>query len=86
VPPVSYADIVPGTETERLLAAMERLEARQTAVAEAVNGVGEKIQWIIERTEGIFQTFGSPQMMSMLPQMMSGAMGAVPGMEDAPHD
>jgi hypothetical protein len=83
---VSYADIVPGTETQQLLAAMERLEARQAAVAEAVNGVGEKMQWIIEQTEGIFRMFGSPQMMSMLPNLMSGALGAFPASEEEPGD
>jgi hypothetical protein len=78
---VSYADIVPGTETQQLLAAQELQGEKIDRLAEAVNGLGGNIQWIIDNVQGIFQMFGSPQMMAMLPQMMSGAMGAMPGQE-----
>ena len=44
---------------------------------EAINAMGANIQWIVENVQGIFQMFSSPQMMAMLPQMMSGAMSTM---------
>ena len=56
------------TEAKQIL---EKLD-KQT---EAINAMGANIQWIVENVQGIFQMFGSPQMMAMLPQMMNGAIG-----------
>lgn len=75
---MSFTDVVPGTETERLLAAQEVQGEKIDRLTDAVNGLGKNVEWIIENVQGIFQMFGSPQMMAMLPAMMNGAMGAVP--------
>lgn len=75
---MSYAEVPVKTEAQQLLDKMDELAARQDGVAAALNKLGEDFQWAIGQVQGIFQMFGSPQMMAMLPQMMNGAMSAVP--------
>jgi L-2-hydroxyglutarate oxidase LhgO len=74
---MSYADIVPDTEAQQILAGIARIEERQERLTTAVNDLGAKVQWVIDNVSGIFQMFASPQMMAMLPNMMTGAMSAV---------
>jgi hypothetical protein len=69
-------DLVPDTEARQILAGIERLEERLGKLTEAFNATGANVEWIVQNVQGIFQMFASPQMMSMLPAMMGGAMQA----------
>jgi hypothetical protein len=42
---------------------------------EALNGLGQNMQWMIDNVQGIFQMFGNPQFMSMLGPMVAGGLG-----------
>lgn len=78
---MSYSEFPAETDVERLLASQAETQRLITGLTEAVNGMGANVQWIIDNVQGIFQMFGSPQMMAMLPAMMNGAMSAVPNEE-----
>jgi hypothetical protein len=82
---MSYAETPVKTEIQQLLEQQAELIARQDRLVEAVNSTGEKVQWVIDRAQGIFEMFASPQMMAMLPSMMNGAMGAFPAGEENPE-
>lgn len=60
------------TEAQQILAKMEYLLQRQDALIDAINGLGQNVQWIIDNVQGIFQMFSNPQFMAQLPQMMGG--------------
>jgi hypothetical protein len=70
------------TEAAQILDGIARIEARQQATVEALNKLGANVQWIINGVSPIMEMMGNPQMMSMLPGLMGGAMGAMtPGKE-----
>lgn len=50
------------------------LTARFAELIESHNQVGENLQWLVANTQGIFQMFNNPQMMS---QIMGQFMGGV---------
>lgn len=55
----------------------ESLDELKQSFAELVashNAVGENLQWLVANTQGIFQMFNNPQMMS---QIMGQFMGGV---------
>lgn len=70
------------TEAQQILDALAAQGERLDKLTEAVNQMGANMQWVIERAGSIFEMFASPQMMAMLPQMMGGAFGAMPGQEN----
>lgn len=70
------------TEAQQILDALEAHGQKLEKLTEAVNQMGANTQWIIERAGSLFEMFSSPQMMAMLPQMMGGAFGAMPGQEN----
>lgn len=70
------------TEAQQILDALAEQGAKLDKLTKATNEMGANLQWIIERAGSLFEMFASPQMMQMLPQMMGGAFGAMPGQED----
>lgn len=50
------------------------LSAKIDRLIESHNAVGENLQWLVANTQGIFQMFNNPQMMS---QIMGQFMGGV---------
>ncbi|MGH9207782.1 MAG: hypothetical protein ACRD1G_14710 [Acidimicrobiales bacterium] len=81
---MSAPDYPAGTETAQLLAAQAEQGARIDRLTDAVNGLGQNTQWIIERAEGLFQMLGSPQFMSVLGPMIGGmTSGSTAGPEDS---
>lgn len=70
---VGYADLVADTEVELLHKKLDWLFAQQQRLTEAVNGLGQNIQWVIDNSKGIFEMFQSPQFMAALPSMMNPA-------------
>jgi hypothetical protein len=73
---VGFSDIPAETDLDRLYRENAEQADRIVKLTAAVNEMGARLQWIIDRVDGIFQMFGSPQMTAMLPGMMAGAMGA----------
>lgn len=61
------------TDIDRLILAQEATQEKLDKVAEAVNGLGANVQWIIDNVQGVFQMFSNPQFMANLPAMMGGA-------------
>jgi len=76
---VSFADIPADTDMERVIKALDQLSARLDRFAEAINGLGQNQQWIIDQAQGIFQMLSSPQFLAAIPAMMS----AVPAEQEA---
>lgn len=78
---MSYAESPAPTDAEKILAALDDLSNRVDAQRDAVNGLGQNVQWVIEQAQGIFQMFSNPQFMSkVLSGGIPGAGGnAVPG-------
>jgi len=62
------------TELDEMRQEIEAQSQRIVQLTEAVNGMGENLQWIIENAKGIFEMFHSPAFRSMLPMM-----GGMPG-------
>lgn len=60
------------TDIELLIESNARVEVALAKQTEALNAFGANFQWAIDQAKGIFQMFGDPAMMSMLPQMMNG--------------
>jgi hypothetical protein len=79
---MSWSEIPPGTETEQLHHKLDQLKAVQEAQTEAINGLGANTQWIVENVKGIFEMFGSPAFLSMMPAMMAGMGGGPSAPED----
>lgn len=82
---MGFSDIPAETDPERILSALDLLDekfdrqnARLDSHAEAINGIGMNIQWLVDNAKHLFEMFGNPQFMKMLPQMMNPA-----GMMDA---
>lgn len=61
-----------------------RLASLETAVGEVlirldghamgINSIGENVQWLVQNLQGLFQMFASPQFMSQMSNMITGAM------------
>src|SRR5215469_16980602 len=64
------------TDPEKILAALENQAIKIDHLTDAINGLGENLQWLINQAQGIFQVFSSPQFMS---QILSGAVNAGSG-------
>lgn len=69
------------TELQEMRQEMVTQSQRLMELTDAVNGMGENLQWIIENAQGIFQMFQSPAFKSMIP-MMGGMPNAGPGAAD----
>lgn len=61
-------------DLQTLLVSQADLTARLAELIESHNAVGENLQWLVANTQGIFQMFNNPQMMS---QIMGQFMGGV---------
>ncbi len=60
------------TTVEQLIQAHYDLSTKVQEQTDAINGLGQNIQWIIDNVQGIFQMFSNPAFMQMMPQMMGG--------------
>lgn len=70
---MSFAELTAETDIERVIKALDVLSARLDKFAEAINGLGQNQQWLIDQAQGIFQMFGNPSFLSALPGMMNPA-------------
>lgn len=61
-------------ELEELHSDYRELSTKFDKLVESHNQVGENLQWLVANTQGIFQMFNNPQMMS---QIMGQFMGGV---------
>jgi hypothetical protein len=66
---VSFPDTPAETDVEKLVRLQEENSARLDALTEAVNGLGQNMQWVIDNAKGVFEMFSNPAFMS---QMMGG--------------
>lgn len=75
------------TDIERLILAQEETQKRLDIQTQAINGLGQNVQWIIDNVQGIFQMFQNPAFMANIPSMMMGGMnsGGQAGPEDGEH-
>lgn len=62
------------TEVQQLILEQRAVREELAAVKDAVNGLGQNVQWVIDNVQGIFQMFSSPQFMAMLPNLMGGGI------------
>lgn len=69
---MGYSDVPVLTDTERILAAQTETQERLEKLTEAVNGLGQNVDWIVQNAQGIFQMFSNPAFMSMLPNVLGG--------------
>lgn len=53
---------------------IQEISARQDTHAEAVNSLGQNMQWLVDNVQGIFQMFASPQFMSTMTNTLMGGM------------
>jgi len=60
------------TEAVQLLQMQEVTNARLDALTDALNGLGQNVQWIIDNVQGIFQMFQNPAVMAQIASMMGG--------------
>lgn len=58
------------TEAQQILHALEEHGRRIDRQTDAINALGENVQWAIDNVKGIFEMFSNPAFMSMVPQMM----------------
>lgn len=75
---MSFAEPAAETDTERILRANAETQERVQALTDAVNGLGQQVQWIVDQAKGIFQMFGNPAFMAQLPNMMGGVPSGGP--------
>lgn len=68
------------TEAQQILQGIEGLGTRVEAQTDALNHVGELLQWIVDNVSGLFQMMHNPMMGSMIGQVLSG--GGMPSPED----
>jgi hypothetical protein len=66
---VSFPDAPVETDIEKIVRLHEENSARLDALTEAINNLGQNIQWVIDNAKGIFEMFSNPAFMS---QMMGG--------------
>ncbi len=79
---MSVAEAPADTEAQQILAGQARIEEALTAHADAINGLGKNVQWLVDNVQGIFQMFSNP---AMIQQMMGGLMGGN-GNGDGPEE
>jgi hypothetical protein len=60
------------TEAVQLLRMQQETNARLDALTDAINGLGQNVQWIIDNVQGIFQMFQNPAVMGQIAGMMGG--------------
>lgn len=70
---MGFSDLPEETDVKKILAACDMIAERLDNFAEAINGLGMNVEWIIDRSKGIFQMFSDPRFMSALPSMMNPA-------------
>jgi hypothetical protein len=68
---MSFAEPAAATDAERILQAIETMSERQDNFADAINGLGANMQWIVDNVKNLFEMIGNPKFMSMLPNMMN---------------
>lgn len=69
---------VPDTEAQQILAGQARIETALKEHADALNFLGQNVQWIVDNVQGIFQMFNSPQFASMMPGILGAAAKGIP--------
>jgi hypothetical protein len=69
---VSLPEAPAQTDIERVLANQQLILERLDRYAEALNGLGQNVQWMVENVQGIFQMFSNPAFLAQLPQMFQG--------------
>lgn len=62
------------SDVNTILNSQADLTANLAKLIDSHNAVGENLQWLVANTQGIFQMFNNPQMMS---QIMGQFMGGV---------
>jgi len=80
---MSQAAPVAITEMQQALQKLEQIQATQQKHADAINGLGANVQWLVDNVQGIFQMFGSPQFSAMLPSILGSAAS---GLGNVPDD
>lgn len=80
---MSEAAPVAVTEMQQALNELSEIKATQQKFADAINGLGANVQWLVDNVQSIFQMFSSPQFGAMLPSILGGAVN---GMEAPDHE
>lgn len=62
-------------QNEQILSELEATNQRLDLYREALNGTGENVAWLVQNLQGLFQMFASPQFMSQMSNMLTGAVG-----------
>lgn len=81
---MSFPEAPAPTEAQQILASLDELKGLQARHTEAVNALGQNVQWIIDQAKGIFEMFSNPAFMSMIPQMMQQPQEAVSAGDNGP--
>lgn len=70
---MGFSDIPAESEAKQILAQLDQQSERLDNFADAINGIGMNMQWLVDNVKHIFEMFGDPRFMSMLPKMMNPA-------------
>src|SRR5260370_1325531 len=62
---------------------LDTLHAKLDRLIQSHNEVGENVAWLTANTQGLFQMFSNPELMS---KMMSGMLGGGPGAARPPAE
>lgn len=62
------------SDIQNLYQRLDGIETRLSGLVESHNQVGQNIAWIVANTQGIFQMFNSPEMLSQMMGMIGGGV------------
>ena len=74
---MSQAEPRAETDIEKLFRMQEEQAERIERLAEAVNYLGQNLQWMIDSAKPLLEMLNSPMFSTMAPGLMSGAMAGL---------
>lgn len=83
---MSAPEVPAQTEARQIIDAVEGVQVRLDLLTDAINGLGQNVQWIIDNVSGIFQMFSNPALMAQMQGMMGGMASAQGPGNDGPGE
>jgi hypothetical protein len=74
---MSQAEPRAETDIEKLFRLIEEQSERMDRQADAINNLGENLQWMIDMAKPLLEMLNSPMFGAMAPGLMSGAMSGL---------
>ena len=74
---MSEAEAPAMTDAEEIKHLLHQVNDRLDRVANALNGLGSNVQWMLDTAKPLLEMVNSPMFGSMMPGMMSAAAGVL---------